>query len=187
MEDQLRVSEPQWTTLNCASLSARKLRARWWLVPVGTTIVLLLGVLILFLPAIGEGPRPASLRCGYNLQQVMVVIGIYAAQNQGAFPPSLQLLSTQAPASSHPMLFHCPGGSGAYVYLGTGMNLQTVTKDAILIYEPLSNHQNPNTGKMAMNILYGDGRVQLTYSPLADKIIAELNAGHNPPRAEKIR
>lgn len=38
-----------------------------------------------------------------------------------------------------------------------------------------------------MNIAQVDGAVHLIESPRAEKIIAELKAGHNPPRAEKLK
>jgi hypothetical protein len=38
-----------------------------------------------------------------------------------------------------------------------------------------------------MNVLFGDGHVEFIAQPNADKMIAELKAGHNPPRREMMR
>lgn len=80
-----------------------------------------------------------------------------------------------------------PGGPGGYVYLGAGLNMNTIPRDTILIYEPPSNHKHPQTGKPETNIVQADGAVHLIESPQAEKIIAELKAGHNPPRAEMVK
>jgi hypothetical protein len=38
-----------------------------------------------------------------------------------------------------------------------------------------------------MNVLYADTHVDWVDAPKARKLMAELNAGHNPPRAEANR
>ena len=36
-------------------------------------------------------------------------------------------------------------------------------------------------------LAYGDARVEFQQAKVAKKIVAELNAGHNPPRPEMLR
>jgi prepilin-type processing-associated H-X9-DG protein len=52
--------------------------------------------------------------------------------------------------------------------------------EAVLAYEPLANHGNGG------NVLYADGRVAWEDAARLTKLIAELNAGHNPPRPERL-
>jgi prepilin-type processing-associated H-X9-DG protein len=73
------------------------------------------------------------------------------------------------------------GGHCSYVYLGKGLSPATVPATRVIAYEPLGHHGD------ATNFLYGDGHVEFVRGPKARKIIAELEAGQNPPRAEKIR
>jgi prepilin-type processing-associated H-X9-DG protein len=68
----------------------------------------------------------------------------------------------------------------SYVYLGRGFTLDAPAT-AVLIYEPLTNH-----GDHA-NVLFGDGHVETLLAHPAEMLIAELESGHNPPRAEKLR
>jgi prepilin-type processing-associated H-X9-DG protein len=49
---------------------------------------------------------------------------------------------------------------------------------AVVAYEPLSNHGN------GMNVLYADGHVQWLDAGPGRRLMAELSAGHNPPRPE---
>jgi prepilin-type processing-associated H-X9-DG protein len=69
------------------------------------------------------------------------------------------------------------GGHLSYIYLGKGM-IQTVSGKLVVAYEPLANH------KTGMNVLYGDGHVTFVELAAAQKMLAELAAGHNPPRAD---
>jgi prepilin-type processing-associated H-X9-DG protein len=50
------------------------------------------------------------------------------------------------------------------------------------MYEPPCNHDHGG-----MNVLYADGHVDFIPMPTAKKIIAELHAGHNPPREDKLK
>jgi prepilin-type processing-associated H-X9-DG protein len=53
-----------------------------------------------------------------------------------------------------------------------------VTRDHVLAYEHLPNHSHGG-----MNVLYGDGNVRWVDAADAERLVAELSAGHNPPRA----
>ena len=67
------------------------------------------------------------------------------------------------------------GGHLSYIYLGKGFT-SSVAPNVILAYEPLSNHGS------GMNVLFGDGHVEFFHTAEATALIAELTAGHNPPR-----
>lgn len=67
-----------------------------------------------------------------------------------------------------------------YVYVGRGMRASTAPEaaDTILAYEHLHHHNNDG-----MNFLYGDGHVEFQRHDVAQYFVAEITAGHNPPRA----
>jgi hypothetical protein len=153
------------------------IRVPWMTIFVGTAIVVGLG--LFFLPG---APRA---QCGSNEYQIVVGLYDYAQRNGGALPPSLMVL--QQTNSNFSKIIACPAGPGAYVYVGQTVNLKTAPHGTILLYEPPTNHKDRKSGKGLMHVGYADGSIQQVVQPQADKIIAELNAGHNPPRAEMIR
>jgi prepilin-type processing-associated H-X9-DG protein len=67
------------------------------------------------------------------------------------------------------------GGHLSYIYLAKGMT-NTQKADTILVYEPLSNHQNNG-----MNVLFGDLHVDWIAAKEAKWMLSELKLGHNPP------
>ena len=71
-----------------------------------------------------------------------------------------------------------------YVYVGKGTRASTAPAAAatILAYEHPGHHNNDG-----MNFLYGDGHVEFQRRDVAQHVLAEVAAGHNPPRAERVR
>ena len=109
----------------------------------------------------------------------------HAQRNNGVLPQNLQLLQPPTALMSpkqFSQLLVCPTTSKPFVYVGAGININTSPPNTILIYEPPTNHKDPKTSKGTMSVGYKDGSVMMVSQPFADKIIAELNAGHNPPR-----
>ena len=145
----------------------------------------------------GDHGRPAAnrVKCGSNLRQIGQAIMLYANENQGRYPDKLGDLMDQ---DIYTAFFICPesndeaavpgpttqassanihaGGHLSYIYLGKGLT-GTQPATMVIAYEPLSNHNN--TG---MNVLFGDGHVEFFHVPAATTLIAELNAGQNPPK-----
>jgi len=137
------------------------------------------------------------VRCASNLRQIGQAMLLYANENRGQFPPTMdELLLTQDITS---VVFVCPstddtpatgmntqqtvanvsaGGHQSYVYLGKGKN-GAAGANVVLVYEPLSHHKD------GFNALFGDGRVVFIYGPDAAKIEAELKAGQDPPPSYK--
>ena len=122
-------------------------------------------------------------------------MALYANDHQGRYPDTMGDLLEEdmttavfiCPASNDQVAATAPttqaaaanllaGGHLSYIYCGKGI-IGTPPANKVLAYEPLANHQN--TG---MNVLYGDGHVEFFRVPAATAMIAELNAGHNPPR-----
>lgn len=162
----------------------------------GGASILLIVTFLLLLPSRGR-PTVVGLRvkCGSNMRQIGQAIWLYSNENRGLFPPRLEdLILTQditsevfvCPSTSHTA---APGttpqqqaaaltsqpGHLSYVYVGQKMN-STVGADVVVLYEPLTNHNQAGS-----NMLFGDGRVEWIEAKQAGKIIAEVQAGQNPP------
>jgi prepilin-type processing-associated H-X9-DG protein len=156
------------------------------------TIVVILFALVgagaVLMPALGKAKCGCGKpQCGTNEHQIVTAIYDYAQKHDGAAPPSMDVLRNGfASSTTSNNIFHCPVGKGDYVYVGFGINMHSARKGTILHYEPPSTHKDSKTGKGAMNVAYVDGSVRTVVQPQADRVIAELKAGHNPPREEMI-
>jgi prepilin-type processing-associated H-X9-DG protein len=140
--------------------------------------------------------RAHQVRCASNLRQIGLASIMYSNEHQGQFPDSIAtVLATQDISTD---VFLCPAcihrpASGvlpevdgpvatSYVYVGAAMHYDLeIAGTVILVYEPISNHNG-----RGMNVLFGDAHVEWWEAERAEKLIAELEAGHNPPRAEKL-
>jgi prepilin-type processing-associated H-X9-DG protein len=136
------------------------------------------------------------VRCAANLRQIGTSIIMYANDHRGALPPDWSTLLVVQELT--PELFICPSSnddkaSGAtpdellrdfkkhgrcsYVYVGTAPPIGSARRFHVLAYEPLANH----AGK-GIHVLYADGRVVWHDADRATRLIADLQAGINPPR-----
>ena len=123
---------------------------------------------------------------------------LYANDHQGRYPDTMGDLLEEDITTA---VFVCPGsndfpatgattqatavdlyagGHLSYLYFGKGL-IGTPPATLILAHEPLANHQNKG-----MNVLFGDGHVEFITPPAATMILAELKAGHNPPRLNNL-
>ena len=152
----------------------------------------------LLLPRRHTSEPALRVKCASNLRQIGQAIQMYANENGGTFPPSLDVvLSTQdltsavftCPASNHvpaagpttPAVvanfraaanLHC-----SYVYIGAGLTNGAATPKHVLAYEHATNHNRDG-----MHVLYGDGMVRWLDAKHSAHLMSELPAGHNPPR-----
>ena len=164
-----------------------------WVIASVVAALLLLSILA---PS-GTRSRPVAnrVKCGSHLRQIGQAISLYANENQGRYPDKLGDLMDQDITTA---VFICPasndtdavpgptpqassanvhaGGHLSYIYLGKGL-IGTQSATMVIAYEPLTNHAN--TG---MNVLFGDGHVEFFHVTAATTLIAELNAGQNPPK-----
>jgi predicted Zn finger-like uncharacterized protein/prepilin-type processing-associated H-X9-DG protein len=165
----------------------------------GTTLVLsacMLPLMIsIMLPSLNRARETANrVKCASNMRQIGQALLLYANDNQGQFPPKLADLLLAGNIT--PSVFVCPdsndtpspgatpaaqaaalssGGHESYVYIP---NLSTsASADTIVLYEPLSDHNGAG-----MNVLFGDGHVEFDTKVQAARMIAEIQAGFNPPR-----
>jgi prepilin-type processing-associated H-X9-DG protein len=168
--------------------------------PLWAVAVLALGTplaIAVLLPSLsrtrGHSPR---VRCASNLRQIGQGVEMYANEHRWAFPPDFATLlltedltsdvficlatgderaqgaTTQAVAAN----LTAAAGHVSYVYTGQGLTLNS-PPNAVVAYEPLSNHRD------GMNVLFVDGHIQWLNPKQGARLVAELAAGHNPPRA----
>ncbi|HEX3357256.1 MAG TPA: H-X9-DG-CTERM domain-containing protein [Tepidisphaeraceae bacterium] len=133
-------------------------------------------------------------KCPSNLRQIGQAILLYANDHHGAYPDSVSTILLEEEVTSQ--LFICPtsndtpatgpttqavaanltaGGHLSYIYLGRGWTVAMTPANAIVAYEPLSNH-----GGDGMNVLFGDGHVEFLSAIAAKPILANAAPG-NPP------
>src|SRR5205823_6456516 len=113
------------------------------------------------------------VNCAANLRQIGLAIVVYSNRNHGEYPDTFGRLVLSGDITNE--VFVCwstndtrsaapttraqaaeidAGKHVSYIYLGRGMNSQTITTDTVVACEPLSNH-----GGAGMNVLFGDGHV----------------------------
>ena len=193
---------PQPPPLDYASPSSNPRRGTHPLLVWSVPAILAIGFLArMLLPSLTTTRTPANIpKCGSNLRQLGQAMVLYANDHQGRYPDTMGDLleeditltvficpasndqaATTAPTTQAAAANLLAGGHLSYIYLGKG-TIGTPPANRVLAYEPLANHQN--TG---MNVLYGDGHVEFHHVPAATAMIAELTAGHNPPRQAMAR
>jgi len=106
-------------------------------------------------------------------------ISLYAQAHGGQLPKSLDDLV--ASGAALPQELQCPSARASntsvfYAYWGSGLR-QPCDPGAVLLTESLQNHN----GK-GMNVCFADDTVKFIDAKSAKKLLAELEAGHNPPR-----
>jgi hypothetical protein len=136
----------------------------------------------------------ADNRCQRNLQTLYLLLLMYSKEH-GRFPDSLNaLLQTSNTVISESDLA-CPvaqaipsqdattkpARNSAYIYCGSGLT-GDLSPDFIMVYEPAANH-----GWRGVRFLYADGGINSLNPAKAERVIAEIESGHNPPRAEMVK
>jgi len=164
-----------------------------------------LGVLVcgclasILLPSLNRAREQANrVKCASNLRYIGQGVQMYANMYKGEFPDTIDKLITKQDMSAES--FVCPtstdtpatganaqaqaanltaGGHLSYVYVGKGMTWPAPSS-AVVAYEPLSHHTD------GVNILYADGHVTWVPAAQARKIIADVQAGTNPPTGQRF-
>jgi prepilin-type processing-associated H-X9-DG protein len=122
---------------------------------------------------------------------------MYANENGGHFPDDLKMLFESEDLGTN--VFVCPAshetpaaqgpttratantlaqpGHISYIYIGRGFHAADVPTDAVIAYEPLSNH-----GADGMNVLFGDFHVEWLSAAEAATILKQVAAKRSPVR-----
>lgn len=169
---------------------------------VGIALTLMYALMMsIMLPSLGRARETANrAKCSSNMRQIGQAMLLYANENRGVYPDALPILLLTQDIT--PEVFCCPSSNDtpapgttpqaqaaklltgphcSYVYTGNGLTSAS-TAEQVLLYEPPGNHNGDG-----MNVLFGDGHVDFIPKPEAQKMIAELEAGHNPPRAQMVK
>jgi hypothetical protein len=137
------------------------------------------------------------LGCASHLRRIGQSLTFYAVKYDTRYPPALDLLILHAdtPAElfvcgstrDHPARgqtldeviksFRGDPRHNSYAYAAGELTADVVTRDHVLAYEHLPNH-----GHAGIHVLFGDGNVRWLDHAEAERLVAELGAGHNPPR-----
>jgi prepilin-type processing-associated H-X9-DG protein len=169
--------------------------------------VLMCGCMMsIMLPSLNRAREMAQrVHCAAQMRSLGQAIQMYASENGGQYPDTIDKLMTTQDVT--PEVFVCPsskdtpatgatpqaqaanltaGGHLSYVYVGKGMSTPTGTGAAnvttamlastVVAYEPLTNHSNAG-----INVLFADGHVAFVPAAQAKQLIADVQAGKNPP------
>jgi prepilin-type processing-associated H-X9-DG protein len=150
---------------------------------------------------INEQRRARRLECSTNLRTIGLAILLYSNTNRNAAPPSFDPLPAVIGVPGPLSMFFCPecvrdpakkrpthGNvvKSHYVlappwhsdvpltYVGS------IPANAVQVYQPIANHDGRGS-----NMLFADGHVEWIESKRAAAVIAELEAGQNPPPSLK--
>ena len=181
--------------------SQKRLRVRPGPLALGLVPLALFLAIILVLPMLGSPKERAQrIKCASTLRQIGQDIALYQ-NDHGVWPQSLAQIMMGGDLSAE--LFVCPS-SGAtpaggatvqeaakalanpkhcsFVYFPPLPGAGDLSPDAILVVERMVNHEGEG-----MNVLFADGHVEWCWRPEAQRILSELQAGHNPPREPVTR
>lgn len=138
--------------------------------------------------------------CGASLKSIGQALQMYAQAHGESFPDSFQTLA-HSDRDLGIAMFLCPstreyhGASlearlidvlnrGAprvsYQYSGSGLTTASPS-GAVLAFEPPENHGG------GINVLFVDGHIEFLEQREMQNLIAELQAGHNPPRPGMLK
>jgi prepilin-type processing-associated H-X9-DG protein len=140
---------------------------------------------------------PKSLECARNLRQIGQGIAMYVNENGGQFPDDLKTMLEHEDLG--PKVMVCPAshdtpakegptsratannvmgpGHLSYIYIGKGLHAPELPADAVIVYEPLSNHAG-----QGMNVLYGDFHIEWLTAAEASGILKQVAAKRFPVR-----
>lgn len=178
--------------------AVHKIRSRHWpriqiLLPLGVLVSLVCLYLVITLSR--ASAQANVVKCRKTLRSLGSAMLLYTNENRGTLPPSMGALLLTQDISAQ--VFVCPGsgdrpaadgpseqraatidrydGHSSYRYFGVGRQLQSLPAGFVLAYELPGNHAGQTC------VLYADGSVTAHPDATARMIIADVEAGRNPP------
>jgi prepilin-type processing-associated H-X9-DG protein len=147
----------------------------------------------------GASEPSNRLTCAAHLRSIGQSLTFYAVKYDAKYPPAMDLLILHADTPASVFVcdstgderatgetlaevmksFHADARHNSYVYAAAGLSADVATRDHVLAFEQLPNH-----AYAGMNVLFGDGNVRWLDRADAERLVAEISAGHNPPRLE---
>ena len=172
--------------------------ATWaWVMILGGAINLLATPILIRLEtdrmAHDYGISHAVTRCASNLRLIGQACLLYSNDHRGRYPPGIAEMFAD-PNLLEPEYIACPlsddtpvrtvaelaeGGHVSYVYVGGGLTSETATPETVVAYERPTNHDDSG---LRLHVLRGDGRIERVSKSDLQRIIRELESGHNPPQ-----
>ena len=133
-------------------------------------MAILVVILVVVLMVWQGRERTHRLRCGENLRAIGTALMLYHERypEAGAFGLAKLVEDGLVPAQA----LVCPSvGSGAanYIVVWDNLKREPLPNDAVIVYEPKSNHRG--AGGCA---LFADGHVSFMRVPAYDKLVATL-------------
>jgi len=186
---------------------AQKPANTWKIVAIVLACLAVVGVIAcgcmmsIMLPSLNRAREAAQrVKCASNLRQIGQGIMMYANEHRGEYPDAIEKLIITEDLTSD--VFVCPSSNDdrapgatpqaqaanltagkhlSYVYVGKGFT--TVSGPGapsmgrtVVAYEPPANHANAG-----INVLFADGHVAFVPAAQAKQLIADVQAGKNPP------
>jgi hypothetical protein len=164
-------------------------RRRW--VPLLMIVGFIALLVSIFLPSYSRYRDEREFRTEtWNLNRIGVGLLLYAKDHDGKLPLSLAELvgpyCDELPVSPRAKRLgrYPPGGgpAGGFVYLRPVEKLDAIVSPGFTVtaYTPLAYHEDLGT-----DVLFYDGHCEWIDRAAAQALLAELQAGHNPPRTAK--
>ena len=156
----------------------------------------------ILLPSLNRAREAANrIKCSSNMRQIGLALRMYANSTPGsAFPPDLATLARSStltpdvfvdpsdnlttpaaggsPAVWASQISSAPSPHCSYVYPYQVGWTDAMPSDVVVLYESPSNHSGDGG-----NVLFGDGHAEFFRSAEMQKMIAQVQAGQNPPPA----
>jgi prepilin-type processing-associated H-X9-DG protein len=140
--------------------------------------------------------RAMYVQCASNLRQIGMAAQMYAIQNRGFLPATLDDIVT--PSFVPVQVLICPAANGdptkppassgkfgnySYVYLGAGRKIQSILSPSTtpLAYELPTNHAGDHG---EINVLYVDGHVETLWNPAARLVLALTPGSSSSPASQ---
>jgi prepilin-type processing-associated H-X9-DG protein len=134
----------------------------------------------------------ARTQCASRMRQINQAILRYSNDHRGHYPPTLAALlherwveraALECPACGpSPSVPTSPRNDYIYTIPRAERMMSSVAADRVVLHEPLSNHAGNG-----LHVLFADGSVEWHDRAAGEALLAELAAGFNPPRADKVR
>lgn len=168
-------------------------RAVAWTIGIGLGLLLLIMIILPQLGTAKEGPN--RVKCASNMQQLAQSVALYR-NDYHVWPQTLGDILIGG--DLNPDFFTCPSSSaeqargltiqeaaqtltdpkhGSYIYYPPPPDAGDLDPKIVLMVERPENHKGDG-----MNVLFADGHVEWFRQPDFQRVLAELQAGHNPPR-----
>jgi hypothetical protein len=176
-----------------------KRRRRPWLVIAITVVIAVVAILFAFPRLEIRDPAPPQLIDASHLRQIGEGMLLYANNHHGTYPYRIESLlaagdigpeilvspfSSDTPArgpTTQAVIAQLrSGGHLSYVYIGKGQTT-SASAEAVLGYGPAIAAGLPRYAG-GRNVLFGDEHVEFIDPGLMKWMLAEVAAGHNPPR-----